>query len=104
MAGQNVDSAFMLGLFSTLEALYDLPFEVLLYHISLPDDVNEALCNNIGKLSKCIPIAICLENGDLLQADRLLASIGIDDIKKAAAKYQEAIMRETGVATSSLMP
>jgi Predicted signal transduction protein containing EAL and modified HD-GYP domains len=94
----------MLGLFSTLEALYDLPFEVLLYHISLPDDVNEALCNNIGKLSKCIPIAICLENGDLLQADRLLASIGIDDIKKAAAKYQEAIMRETGVATSSLMP
>lgn len=89
---QGVDSAFMLGLFSTLEALYDLPFEMLLSHISLPDDVTDALCNNAGKLSKCIPIAICLENGDLLQADRLLASIGIDAIKKAAAKYQEAIL------------
>lgn len=92
MYPQGVDSAFMLGLFSTLEALYDLPFEALLSHISLPDDVTEALCMSSGRLGTCIPIAISLENGDLLEADRLLASIGIDDIKKASAKYQEAIL------------
>lgn len=84
------DEAFMLGLFSTLEALYDAPFERLLACIPLPSDIMNALCFRTGPLSAWIELAEALEQGELHNASILLGRIGYYCLEKAAIKYQEA--------------
>lgn len=84
------DDAFMLGLFSTLEGLYEAPFERLLARIPLPPDVMDALCFKTGPLSTWIGLAEALERGELLQASEQLAEIGFNSLETAALKYQEA--------------
>ena len=88
--GPDEDDAFMLGLFSTLEALYDVPFEKLLERIPLPPDIMNALCFREGPLSSWLGLAEALERGDLRQASGLLARIGCSRLETVSAKYQEA--------------
>lgn len=84
------DDAFMLGLFSTLEALYDAPFKTLLAHIPLSPDIMETLCFKTGPLKAWVELAEALERGDLPRASEPLARIGFDRMETAALKYQEA--------------
>lgn len=88
--GHDPDDAFMLGLFSSLEGLYNLPIAVLLEQIPLNGQVSTALCSNEGPLKDWIPMVAALECGQMEQAAALLGGLGVDDLRQASLNYQQA--------------
>lgn len=55
------DEFFMVGLFSVLDALYDIPMDELLNHLPLSDEVVDALLEHSGELGRCLKCALAYE-------------------------------------------
>jgi c-di-GMP-related signal transduction protein len=72
-------SAFLMGLFSHLDALLEQPIEELLAHLSLPADVRDALLTGHGDLGNLFRLMKAYERGDWLETGRLAAIISIDE-------------------------
>jgi c-di-GMP phosphodiesterase len=62
-AGAEPDSAFAVGLLSTLDALLDAPLDEILATLPLTDEVNGALLNREGTLGAVLEDAIALHHG-----------------------------------------
>jgi c-di-GMP phosphodiesterase len=62
-AGAEPDSAFAVGLLSTLDALLDAPLDEILATLPLTDDVNAALLRRDGTLGAVLEDAIALHHG-----------------------------------------
>lgn len=58
------DSYFIVGLFSTLDAVMEAPMDELLGKLKLDDAVEEALLNQEGLMGKALAIVTGLEKGD----------------------------------------
>jgi EAL and modified HD-GYP domain-containing signal transduction protein len=65
------DRAFTVGLFSTLDALLDLPLEEAVGTLPLTTEVNEALLDLKGPLGEVLATVLAYEGGDWEQALRL---------------------------------
>jgi EAL and modified HD-GYP domain-containing signal transduction protein len=80
------DATFVVGLFSTLDALLDRPMEEVLHDLPLTEEVNDAILHKQGTLGQILQCAIAYEQGDWEQ----LPDLGLDNaaIKNA---YLEAI-------------
>jgi EAL and modified HD-GYP domain-containing signal transduction protein len=65
------DRAFTVGLFSTLDALLDLPLEKAVGTLPLTTEVNEALLELKGPLGEVLATVLAYEGGDWEQALRL---------------------------------
>ena len=85
----NTSDAFSLGLFSTLEALYEFPFHVLFDAVPLQDDIINALSFNSGPLVDWMRMIKAIESDDMLVAFELLKKLNVDDPCQAVRKYQE---------------
>lgn len=85
----NASDAFSLGLFSTLEALYEFPFHVLFDAVPLQDDIINALSFNSGPLVDWMLMIKAIESDDMLVAFELLKKLNVDDPCQAVRKYQE---------------
>jgi len=87
------DATFVVGLFSTLDALLDRPMEDVLKDLPLTEEVNHAILHKQGPLGQVLQCAIAYEQGDWGQ----LPDLGLDN---ATVKntYLEAIQwtREVG--------
>lgn len=70
----NKDSAFMVGLFSTLDALMDQPIEAVLELLPLSPEITEALLIHTGPYATLLDAAIAHERGEWDDVD----SAGID--------------------------
>jgi c-di-GMP phosphodiesterase len=55
---------FMIGLFSVLDALYDIPMDELLTHLPLSDEAQMALLDHKGDLGKCLGCVLAYEQTD----------------------------------------
>jgi c-di-GMP phosphodiesterase len=55
---------FMIGLFSVLDALYDMPMDELLIHLPLSDEAQMALMDHKGDLGKCLSCVLAYEQTD----------------------------------------
>lgn len=65
------DRAFTVGLFSTLDALLDLPLEEAVGTLPLTEEVNEALLDFEGGLGAVLRTVLAYESGDWEEALRL---------------------------------
>ncbi|NQZ05630.1 MAG: HDOD domain-containing protein [Algicola sp.] len=58
------DSAFLTGLFSTIDAILDRPMQDILDTLPLAQPIKDALLNDEGELAECLRATVCYLNGD----------------------------------------
>jgi EAL and modified HD-GYP domain-containing signal transduction protein len=71
---QHRDSAFVVGLFSTLDAMMDQPLDVVLEALPLSPDIVAALLHREGPYSHVLEITLAHERGDWDTLERLAGS------------------------------
>ncbi len=94
------DSLFLLGLFSLLEPMLDVPMADIARHLPLDQEMLDALC---GRDSPCTPwleMAQCFETADWSRMDHLTMALGLDPLKVATA-YCDALVWAKGLSGSS---
>ena len=61
---EQANSAFLTGLFSTIDALLDQPMEEVLQTLPLAQTIKQALLHQTGELATCLKTALAYINGD----------------------------------------
>ena len=82
------DNAFMIGLFSLLEVLINLPMKDILAELPMPDEVTSALLarSQGGVLGQLLAAIIAGEAGDFSGAEAILGKLGIGAATHAKAQ------------------
>lgn len=88
----------MMCLFSTLDAMLDVPIEKALSGIALTDDVRNALINQSGELVQVFELISCYEKGIWEKVKIISSKINIDDEKLTqgylkSLKYADKIIK-----------
>ena len=91
------ETLFLLGLFSLLDSLLDLPMEAIIITLPLDAPVKAALLGEDTTLGKLLHIAKCLETGNWGELESGVTRTGLSGADVANA-YREALLR-----TGSLM-
>jgi EAL and modified HD-GYP domain-containing signal transduction protein len=78
-AGQsdNADNAFVVGLFSLIDALLQIPLDEALVSLTLPPEVTEALTGRSGPLAPLLDLALACETGDDAAFDSACQKLGL---------------------------
>ena len=71
------DQAFMTGILSLLESLYDIPMEQIAGELNLSEEVQQALVSREGTYGNLLSLAEALEQVDFVKASELLGSLSI---------------------------
>lgn len=76
---------FLMGLFSVLDIILNVPLEEALSKVNVSKDITEALIHHKGELAEVYDFMIAYENADWQEVCRwlIVKNIGIDDIYKA---------------------
>lgn len=70
--------AAMMGLFSVVDAMLDMPIEEALQDIALPDSIINALVNNKGPLYPIIDLITAYEQGDYVKVQNIAKQLNLD--------------------------
>ena len=97
--GSNPPTAFLVGLFSMLDALLDQKMETLLEQVPLVDEVKEALCDGQNDLSMYLMLVKAFESGNWLKVIRISKILEIDQ-KILHSLFNEAILWGNGIRRS----
>jgi EAL and modified HD-GYP domain-containing signal transduction protein len=97
--GNNPPTAFLVGLFSMLDALLDQQMETLIEKLPLVDEVKEALCGGQNDLSVYLMLVRAFESGNWLKVIRISKMLEIDQ-KLLHSLFNEAILWGNGVRRS----
>ncbi len=89
MSDQSND-AFLLGMFSLLDAILDQPMSALLEQLALCDEIKAALLGDDGPLRTVLDLAIAVERGQWDRSAAATASLMLSD-EEVARAYQEAV-------------
>ncbi len=97
------ESLFLLGLFSVLDVILEVPIEQALDLVLVPDGIREALVNKRGELYEIYSFIINYEHAEWLEVSRvaLVKGFSIDDINHA---YLEALIWYSKVVNAELEP
>lgn len=81
------NSCFLAGLFSTLDAILDMPMEEIIKHMPVIDEVKDALLNSGGDINTILQQTLNYEKGNwlALQADEVSGSEASDAYLKSVA-------------------
>ena len=71
------DQAFMTGILSLLESLYDIPMEQIAGELNLSEEVQQALVSREGIFGSLLALAEALEQVDFVKASELLGPLAI---------------------------
>lgn len=71
------DQAFMTGILSLLESLYDLPMDQITAELNLSEEVQQALVNREGVFGSLLALSEALEQIDFVKASNLLGPLAI---------------------------
>lgn len=71
------DQAFMTGILSLLESLYDIPMEQIAGELNLSEEVQEALVHREGVYGDLLSLSEALEQVDFVRASELLGNLSI---------------------------
>lgn len=74
----NADTAFMIGAFSLLDVLFDLPMQEVLSQLPLPDYAQAALAEQRGPLGRLLAALAAADQRELASAAQQLGELGID--------------------------
>lgn len=97
--GSNPPTAFLVGLFSLIDALLDQDMKSLLDKLPLVDDVKDALCGSQNDLSLYLLLVKAFESGNWLKVIRISKILEIDQ-KLLHSLFNEAILWGNGVRSS----
>lgn len=81
--------AFIVGLFSLLDALLDRNFDELLVQLSLSEDIEQALLTQSGLLGSMLKLYENVDKGDWTHIDQVSRSLGFS-AKTVEKTYEEA--------------
>ncbi|WP_167512307.1 EAL and HDOD domain-containing protein [Oceanidesulfovibrio marinus] len=84
------DSLYLLGLFSLLEALLDIPFEEIAENLPLDEKIIDALSGKDNELSAWLDMAKLFERGDWDNIDEIIETLQLDPMT-VANSYAEAL-------------
>lgn len=84
------DRAFLVGMFSTLDAVLDLPISDIMDVLPIDTDIKLALVQNVGLLAGVLNIIRAYEKGDWKQAEEYCTQIGLS-LEHIHITYEEAI-------------
>ncbi|MCA1945259.1 MAG: HDOD domain-containing protein, partial [Desulfovibrio sp.] len=84
------DLLYLLGLFSLLEAMLDVPFKDIAKNLPLDDDLAAALAGEANEYSPWLNMARYFERGEWDKIDDVIASLGLDPMT-VANSYAEAL-------------
>ena len=82
------DAAFMVGSFSLLDVLLNMPIGEILQQLSLPEPVRTALLAHQGQLGELLKLINSAEARDFASAERILASQPFDGAAYVEAQLQ----------------
>ena len=71
------DQAFMTGILSLLESIYDIPMDQIAAELNLSDEVKQALLGRNGTLGRFLALAEALEQADFVSAATVLGELSI---------------------------
>ncbi len=74
----DVDSAFMVGMFSLLDVLMGMPLEQLIRNLGLPEQITTALLDGSGDLGALLYLAVSIERRDPAGVAAQTAYFGLD--------------------------
>jgi EAL and modified HD-GYP domain-containing signal transduction protein len=74
---EQAEAAFMVGILSLLDVLFDTPMEEIIANLNLNDDVSSALLNREGRLGKMLMLTEKLEVTDFAAVTVLLGECGV---------------------------
>jgi len=77
LSGESLDNLFIVGLFSLLDAIFDMPMELVLQHLHLPDNITTALIDGTGPCAAFLQLALACETSQLDGIERLCEEVGI---------------------------
>ena len=97
--GSNPPTAFLVGLFSLLDALLGQDMEPLVAKLPLVDEVKEALCGGQNDLAMYLVLVKAFESGNWLKVIRISKLLEIDQ-KQLHSLFNEAILWGNGVRKS----
>ena len=97
--GNNPPTAFLVGLFSMLDALLDQQMESLIEKLPLVDEVKEALCGVQNDLSVYLMLVKAFESGNWLKVIRISKILEIDQ-KLLHSLFNQAILWGNGIRQS----
>jgi EAL and modified HD-GYP domain-containing signal transduction protein len=97
--GSNPPTAFLVGLFSMLDALLDRDMQTLVEKLPLVEDVKLALCGAQNDLSVYLMLAKAFESGNWLKVIRISKVLEIDQ-KLLHSLFNEAVLWGNGVRRS----
>ncbi len=82
------DSMFLLGLFSLLEAMFDMPMQELARHLPLDEDIIGALCGEDNIYCRYLEMTTFFETGDWSNLDFLLGEMDLDPVMVSKSYYE----------------
>jgi EAL and modified HD-GYP domain-containing signal transduction protein len=97
--GSNPPTAFLVGLFSMLDAILDQKMEVLVKKLPIVDEVKEALCGEQNNLFLYLALVRAFESGNWLKVIRLSKILEIEQ-KLLHSLFNEAILWGNSVRQS----
>ncbi|HBE94218.1 MAG TPA: metal-dependent hydrolase [Desulfovibrio sp.] len=86
----NPEALFLLGLFSLLEPIFNMPMEHLVGHLPLAPEVGAALCGEDTPFSAWLALVQATENSDWDAVRSLTKSLGLTP-RDAAQAYQDSL-------------
>jgi EAL and modified HD-GYP domain-containing signal transduction protein len=94
------ESAFMTGMFSLADTLFEIPMAKLVEQINLADEVKDALLRRQGTLGTILQLAERLEENDFVAAAPLLEQMSLTVECLASAQFETinwvAELRDSG--------
>ncbi|MDR3579146.1 MAG: EAL domain-containing protein [Oryzomonas sp.] len=94
---EQVDSAFMLGILSLVDVLFETPIEGIVRELRLSDEIAAALLNRDGELGALLALAETLEQTNFGEIHHLTETCGIPVATLLAAQL-DAFSWRTGIA------
>ncbi|WP_319778470.1 HDOD domain-containing protein [Maridesulfovibrio sp.] len=86
--GLPADSMFLLGLFSLLGAMFDLPMRELTRYLPLGDEINAALCGEDNIYNRYLELTSFFEAGDWINLEFLLDELELDPVLVSKSYYE----------------
>jgi EAL and modified HD-GYP domain-containing signal transduction protein len=95
LSPEECDNAFVVGVFSLLDAMLGMPMQAALTTLSLPANVNDALLHRTGPLAPFLDLTIACENGDDAAFAQAANALGLSSNKINMAHLQALSWAET---------
>lgn len=89
-SGVSPSGLFLLGLFSLLDAMLDLPMSEIVTSLPLDEELKEALCGERNAYTDWLELAACFETADWKRLDAFVEALGLDPALVARC-YHEAL-------------